>query len=169
MAQQGWRRQIVKGPVSEAARRGSGYRPGRGAFRYPSHSYRTGREKSWWDRDFDDLQPKNPWKTVESVGGHVTAGSSADWPAVGSGEAARSGDAVVQTDNQRSPTAVETNERKPGLLHLPLHVLETESVGDGKPRLYSQVLRTESTVSARAHTHTFDTISCHVFITRLAI
>ncbi|XP_062512156.1 selenocysteine insertion sequence-binding protein 2-like isoform X2 [Corticium candelabrum] len=148
MAQQGWRRQIVKGPVSEAARRGSGYRPGRGAFRYPSHSYRTGREKSWWDRDFDDLQPKNPWKTVESVGGHVTAGSSADWPAVGSGEAARSGDAVVQTDNQRSPTAVETNERKPGLLHLPLHVLETESVGDGKPRLYSQVLRTESTTVA---------------------
>ena len=130
----GWRQQTSDTRMSRAGR-GSGYGPGRGGVRFSSH--RGIRDNGWWDRDFDDGKPRNPWKKVDVYANKVTVGDVEDWPMVGSTN-------IGQVETQPTP-AVERKERKPGMLHLPLNAVTSVNVEE-RPHSYSQALRTETMV-----------------------
>lgn len=144
---------MVDTQMSEGIGRGLGYGPARGAFRLPGR--RVGRETGWWDRDFDDGKPKNPWKKVEASGSKVAMGNVEDWPTVGRGGArstvgsggAGSASGDLELEGRQQKAAVERKERKPGVLHLPLRSFESATVAEGKPYSYSEALKKETVVS----------------------
>jgi hypothetical protein len=133
----GWRQQTSDIRMSGMVGRGSGYGPGRRGAHFSPR--RGSKDNGWWDRDFDDGRPRNPWKPVDVHASKAAVGDVEDWPIVGSSD-------MGQVGAEPKPV-VERKERKPGMLHLPLNAVVS---GDERSHSYSQALRTQiKTTSAK--------------------